>query len=169
MTTSTLPSTAEESKAQAAKVEADAPEPKRLDDLHTEHGDTTIGDSVVEKIAGIAAREVSGVYAMGSAAGRAISGLTSRVSGKTTVSSGVKIEKGEYQTAVDVAIVIEYGESIVEVSNNIRQSVINAVEFATGLEVVSVDVDVTDVHLPDEDTDDDSSTNNSSTNNSDLK
>lgn len=151
---STLPVTGEEAKARQAKAEADAAEPKQLDDLHTERGDTTIADAVVEKIAGIAAREVPGVYAMGGAAGRAISGLTQRVGGKSNVSSGVKIEKGERQTAVDVVIVVEYGVSIVDVSDKIRESVIAAVEYATGLEVVSVDVNVSDVHLLDEDNDD---------------
>ncbi len=155
MSTNTLPATPEETKAQQAKANADAvkaSEPKKLDDLHTEHGDTTIADAVVEKIAGIAARQVAGVYAMGSAGGRPVSGLSARVSGKSAVSGGVKVEKGEYQTAIDVAIVIEYGSSIVDVSDNLRQSVIDAVEYATGLEVVSVDVDITDVHLPEEDT-----------------
>ena len=52
-----------------------------LDALHTEHGDTTIADQVTEKPAGIATREV-GVYAMGSAAGRAISNLTQRIPGQ---------------------------------------------------------------------------------------
>ena len=66
----------------------------------------------------------------------------------------MSIEKGERQTAVDVSIVIEYGASIVEVADNIRESVIRAVEYATGLQVVSVDVNVTDVHLPDEEGDD---------------
>lgn len=66
----------------------------------------------------------------------------------------MSIEKGERQTAVDVSIVIEYGASIVEVADNIRESVIRAVEYAPGLQVVSVDVNVTDVHLPDEDGDD---------------
>ena len=126
---STLPKTPEEQKAADEAAEAKTPEPKQLDALHTEHGDTEIADQVVEKIAGIAAREVSGVYAMGSAAGRAISGLAQRISGgaRTTVSSGVSIEKGERQTAVEVSVVVEYGVSIVEVADNIRQAVIDAV------------------------------------------
>ncbi len=161
-TTTQLPTTGEEAKVRNAAEEAAAPEPKVLDALHTEHGDTTIADQVVEKIAGIATREVSGVYAMGNVAGRAVSALTQRVGGKSNVSSGVKIEKGERQTAVDVAIVVEYGVSIVEVSEKIREAVISAVEYATGLEVVSVDVSVGDVHLPDEN-DDTSSTPSSDT------
>ncbi|GAB2576259.1 Asp23/Gls24 family envelope stress response protein [Microlunatus antarcticus] len=156
MSQSIIPQTAEERDAANAKAAADAKAnaPKQLDALHTEHGDTTIADTVVAKIAGMAAREVPGVYAMGNAARRAISGITNRVSGGTgqaSVSNGVSVEKGESQSTVDVSVVVEYGASIVTVSDQIRENVIRAVEFGTGLEVVSVDVNVTDVHLPDED------------------
>ena len=165
MSQSAVPATGEERRAADQKASKDAAkeaeqnQPKQLDELHTEHGDTTIEDTVVAKIAGIAAREVSGVYAMGNAARRAISSVTQRVTGggqQNNVTSGVRVDKGEYQTAVDVAVVVAYGASIVEVSQHIRDNVIQAVEYATGLEVVSVDVNVTDVHLPDNDNDNDS-------------
>ena len=58
---------------------------------------------------------------------------------------------------IDVSIVVEYGSSIVEVSENIRRNVVNSVERATGLEVLEVNVNVTDVHLPGDDDEDDSS------------
>ncbi|RYZ32339.1 MAG: Asp23/Gls24 family envelope stress response protein [Propionibacteriaceae bacterium] len=165
MSQSVIPKTAEESNAAQAKASVDAEKnsAKQLDALHTEHGDTTIADSVVAKIAGIATREVTGVYAMGNAARRAISGITNRVTGNTgpaNVASGVSIEKGESQTTVEVSVIVEYGVSIVDVSEQIRENVIRAVEYGTGLEVVAVDVDVTDVHLPDED--DDTSSSSSS-------
>ena len=149
MSTMTTPAAAEESKAgEAANA---GPEPKPLDSLHTAHGDTTIADQVVEKIAGIAAREVPGVYAMGSAVGRAFSSMTQRMPGQQqSVAGGVSIQKGERQTAIGVSIVVEYGVSIVQVADNIRDVVIKSVEYGTGLEVVSVDVNVTDVHLPEE-------------------
>src|SRR5689334_1267841 len=76
--TTQLPVTTEEQKARQAREQAQVAEPKTLDALHTEHGDTTIADTVVEKLAGIATREVVGVYAMGSAAGRAISSIAQR-------------------------------------------------------------------------------------------
>ena len=139
MSTMTTPAATEESKAREA---ADAgPEPKQLDALHTAYGDTTIADQVVEKIAGIAAREVPGVYAMGSAVGRAFSSMSQRMPGQQqSVSGGVSIEKGERQTAIGVSIVVEYGVSIVQVADNIRDAVIKSVEYGTGLDVVSVDV-----------------------------
>lgn len=161
MSQGVVPATGEERRAADAQAAKDAAKeaeetPRPLDALHTEHGDTTIADTVVAKMAGIATREIPGVYAMGSAARRALGSLTQRIPGgasQTDVSGGVSVQKGESQTAIDVSVVVEYGASIVDVSQQIRDNVIRAVEFGTGLEVVSVDVDVTDVHLPDEDDD----------------
>ena len=127
---------------------------KTRDALHTDRGDTTIEETVVQKLAGIATREVPGVYAMGSAGRRAFSALTERIPGsQTNVSGGVSVEKGERQAAIDVSIVIDYGFSVVEVSQAIRRNIIQSVERATGLEVLEVNINVTDVHLPEEEHD----------------
>ncbi|MCQ1951998.1 MULTISPECIES: Asp23/Gls24 family envelope stress response protein [Arthrobacter] len=129
---------------------------RRTGPLHTPRGDTTIEETVVQKLAGMATREVPGVYAMGNAARRAFSSMTERIPGsQTNVSNGVTVEKGERQAAIDVSIVVEYGFSVVEVSQGIRRNVIRSVENATGLEVLEVNVNVTDVHLPDENEDQD--------------
>ncbi len=127
---------------------------RREGPLQTPRGDTTIEESVVQKLAGMATREVPGVYAMGNAARRAFSSMTERIPGsQTNVSNGVTVEKGERQAAIDVSIVVEYGFSVVEVSQGIRRNVIRSVENATGLEVLEVNVNVTDVHLPEENED----------------
>jgi uncharacterized alkaline shock family protein YloU len=124
---------------------------RSTDLLHTDRGDTTIEETVVQKLAGMATREVPGVYAMGSATRRAFGAMTERIPGsQTNVSGGVSVEKGERQTAIDLSIVVEYGTSIVEVSQGIRRNVIQSVERATGLEVLEVNVHVTDVHLPED-------------------
>ena len=52
--------------------------------LHTDHGSTLIAEQVVQKIAGIACREVPGVHAMGSAGRRMLSSITDRIPGSTT-------------------------------------------------------------------------------------
>ena len=123
--------------------------------LQTEHGVTTIDENVVAKIAGMAAREVPGVYDMGNAVRRAFSAVTDRIpNAQTNVAGGVSVQKGETQAAIEITIVIDYGVSIVEVSNAIRRNVIEQLEGTTGLEVVEVNINVTDVHLPDEDSDD---------------
>jgi len=90
---------------------------------------------------------------MGNAARRAVSSLAQRIPGgsaQASVTDGVSVEKGESQAAIDVSVVVEYGSAIVTVSEQIRENIIRAVEHGTGLDVVSVDVNVSDVHLPDE-------------------
>lgn len=119
--------------------------------LHTDHGSTLIAEQVVQKIAGIACQEVPGVYAMGNTGRRMLNSLTERIPGSTTnVANGVQVEKGERQCAIDVSIVVEYGYSVVEVANKLRESIIDAVEYGTGLEVVEVNVQVTDIEITDD-------------------
>lgn len=121
--------------------------------LTTETGRTTIADGVVSKIAGIATREIDGVYALGGGAARTIGALRERIPGsKTNVSQGVTVEVGEEQAAVDVDIIAEYGIAIADLAAGIRRNVITAVERMTGMTVTEVNVSVLDVHLPTEDT-----------------
>ncbi|MFF2405052.1 MULTISPECIES: Asp23/Gls24 family envelope stress response protein [Streptomyces] len=117
-------------------------------------GRTTIADSVVEKIAGMAAREVPGIHSLGSGMSRTLGAVTDKVpGGRPSVSRGVKVEVGERQAAVDLDVVVEYGVPIVDLAAEVRTSVITAVERMTGLEVVEVNLAVDDVHLPDEEDD----------------
>ncbi|KDQ66444.1 Asp23/Gls24 family envelope stress response protein [Streptomyces halstedii] len=121
-------------------------------------GRTTIADGVVEKIAGMAARDVGGVHAMGSGISRTFGAMRDRVpGGGKSVTRGVKAEVGESQAALDLEIVVEYGVAIADVAGDVRENVIAAVERMTGLEVVEVNIAVSDVKLPDEDDDEDES------------
>jgi uncharacterized alkaline shock family protein YloU len=122
-------------------------------DLVSTHGRTSIADSVVQKIAGIAAREISGVYDLGGGAARAFGAVRERIPGQTqpNISQGVKVEVGETQAAVDLNVIVEYGVAIADLSASIRRNVINAVERMTGLQVTEVNVSVDDIHLPSED------------------
>ncbi|MFI9805498.1 Asp23/Gls24 family envelope stress response protein [Streptomyces sp. NPDC052301] len=114
-------------------------------------GRTTIADGVVEKVAGLAARDVVGVHAMGSGLARSLGAVRDRVpGGSKSVSRGVKAEVGEVQTALDLEIVVDYGVSIGDVARAVRENVVAAVERMTGLEVVEVNIAVSDVKLPEE-------------------
>ncbi|GAA2363593.1 hypothetical protein GCM10010404_17090 [Nonomuraea africana] len=116
--------------------------------LITEQGRTTIADGVVAKIAGLAAREVSGVYNMGGGTARALGAVRGMVGADKSVSQGVSVEVGERQAAVDLDLVVEYGAAIPDLAGAVRRNVISAIERMTGLEVTEVNVTVNDVHLP---------------------
>ncbi|MFI1795776.1 Asp23/Gls24 family envelope stress response protein [Streptomyces sp. NPDC020379] len=119
-----------------------------------DRGRTTIADGVVEKIAGLAARDVVGVHAMGGGLARTFGAVRDRVpGGAKSVARGVKAEVGEVQTALDLEIVVDYGVAIADVTRAVRENVISAVERMTGLEVVEVNIAVSDVKLPDEEDD----------------
>jgi uncharacterized alkaline shock family protein YloU len=118
------------------------------------HGRTSIADGVVQKIAGLAAREVSGVYALGGGAARAFAAVRERIPGSSqSAGQGVSVEVGEKQAAVDLDLVTEYGVSIADVAQAVRRNVISNVEGMTGLEVTEVNVSVNDIHLPSDDSD----------------
>ncbi|WP_182048141.1 Asp23/Gls24 family envelope stress response protein [Curtobacterium sp. ME26] len=117
-------------------------------------GKTTIDDTVVSKVAGIAAREVNGVHSLGGGAARAIGALRDAI-GQRDHGQGVKVEVGEKQVAADVVIVAEYPVSLQQVADGVRSSVARALQQIVGMEVAEVNVTVQDVFIPGDDDDND--------------
>ncbi len=123
--------------------------------LTTRDGKITVAQGVVQKIAGIACREISGVHTMGGGASRAFGAFRERIPGSSgpNVAQGVGVEVGETQAAIDLDVVVEYGVSIADLGQSIQRNVKQAVERMTALEVVEVNISVADVHLPTDDVD----------------
>lgn len=125
--------------------------------LTTEQGRTSIADTVVSKIAGIATREVSGVHDLGGGAARAVGAIRDRIPGsRASMGQGVAVEVGERQAAVDIDLVAEYGVAIADLAAGVRRNVISSVERMTGLEVTEVNITVYDVYVPGEDSESES-------------
>lgn len=123
--------------------------------LVSSQGKTTIADTVVAKIAGIATREVDGVHDVGGGGARLAGSLRERIPGaRTNLSQGVVVEVGERQAAIDVDIVADYGVAIADLAEGIRRNVIDAVERMTGLDVTEVNVSVHDVYIDDGESED---------------
>lgn len=137
----------------------------RTTDRNTEEasgrGTTTIADTVVSTIAGIAIRDTEGVHSIGRGATKAIGAVAGKISGGSGAGRAVKVEVGEKQTAIDVAIEVEYGIPIHELADQIRVHVTDAVETMTGLEVVEINIHVFDVHVPEEEDESDDETEGS--------
>lgn len=113
-----------------------------------DQGTTTVDESVVAKIASIAAREVNGVYKLGGAVSGAIASMVSRIRGDEHATAGVGVEVGTRQAAADMTMVVEYPVAIPDVTQRVRENVIGRIEELTGLEVVEVNIVVTDLHFP---------------------
>ena len=116
--------------------------------LETQYGTTTIDDVVVSKIAGIAAREVSGVDSLGGGGARMIGNIRESFGASEDVRQGVDVEVADGTARIEIAITAEYGVAIHELAEAIRRNIMNAVERMTGLSVERVNVVVHDVKLP---------------------
>ncbi|RJQ85249.1 Asp23/Gls24 family envelope stress response protein [Amycolatopsis panacis] len=116
-------------------------------------GRTTIASLVVQKVASVAAREIAGVYTLGGkGVSRTLGAIKEHIPGSgTATTTGVSVEVGEKQAAIDLDLVAGYGARIPEVAQAVRRNVIRAVEQITALEVIEVNLTITDVHLPGED------------------
>jgi uncharacterized alkaline shock family protein YloU len=119
--------------------------------LHTERGSTTIQDSVVSKIAGIAAQEVDGIR-MGSGASQTASNLLGSIPGVSGggQTQGVSVEVGQEEAALDLTLTTAYGRSIPQLSEAVRRNVINRVESLVGLRVTEVNITVSNVFFPEQ-------------------
>jgi uncharacterized alkaline shock family protein YloU len=119
--------------------------------LPADRGHTTIANEVVEKIAGIAAREVPGVYDLGGDVARVFTAVRERLHlGEESAAQGVSVKLEGKTAEIEVTIVIEFGFQVYSVTDKVREKVISSVENLLGLDVTGVDVTVDDVHIPDD-------------------
>lgn len=101
----------------------------------------TFENSVIEKIASIAASEVEGVLDL---QGGVFTGFQERF-GSGDMTKGVDANVGEKEAALDIEIIVEYGKSAPKIFEKIKQIVSQQVNLMTGLDVVEVNVNVKDV------------------------
>jgi uncharacterized alkaline shock family protein YloU len=119
----------------------------------TSTGKNVIADGVVQKVAGIAAREVPGVHDLGGGAARAIGAIRNAINAQDR-GQGVNVEVGERQVAADIVIVAEYPVDLQRVADDVRRSVTDAIANVVGMDVTEVNVTVSDVHIPSDDDND---------------
>ncbi|WP_047865256.1 Asp23/Gls24 family envelope stress response protein [Rubrobacter aplysinae] len=120
--------------------------------LQSERGGTTIQSAVVSKVSGIAAQEVDGIR-MGGGGSQAAAGLIGSITGNQGggQTTGVTVEVGQEEAAIDLILTAEYGKSIPQLTEAVRRNVINRVENLVGLKVNEVNIDVTNIFFPQND------------------
>ena len=106
-------------------------------------GTVQIADDVVAIIAALAATEVQGVASM---AGNITKEIVSKL-GVKNLSKGVRVTVEEGSVCVDVAINVEYGYAVTDVSYKVQDRVKTAVENMTGLKVTEVNIRIAGVIL----------------------
>ncbi|MBP1906626.1 Asp23/Gls24 family envelope stress response protein [Paenibacillus turicensis] len=107
----------------------------------TDIGEIQIAPEVIEVIAGLATVEVKGVAGMSGG----FAGDIAELLGRKNLAKGVKVEVGQREAAVDVSVIIEYGNRIPEVATEIQRNIKRSIENMTGLNVIEVNVHIHDV------------------------
>jgi uncharacterized alkaline shock family protein YloU len=115
--------------------------------LLSERGATIISDTVVSSIAGMAAREVEGVY-MGGGASRTASGMLGSLTGSESKTSGISVEVGRTETAIDLKMGIEYNKNILQTVEEVRRRITDRVQSMTGLRIKELNATITDITFP---------------------
>ena len=108
-----------------------------------ELGEVRIASDVVAAIAALVATEIDGVYSM---AGNITNELIGKL-GMKNLSKGVKILMEGGIVRVDMMVVVNYGYSIPEVSEQVQERVSQQIENMTGLSVSEVNVRIAGVKL----------------------
>ncbi len=115
--------------------------------LLSDRGATTISDTVVSSIAGMAAQEVDGVH-MGGGASRTAGGVLGSLTGSESKTSGISVEVGRTETAIDLKMGIEYNKNILQTVEEVRRRITDRVQSMTGLRIKELNATITDITFP---------------------
>lgn len=115
-------------------------------------GALTYEDKVVQKIVGLALESVDGLL---SVEGGFFSNLTGKLVNTDNVTTGVDVEVGKTQVAVDLKVVTEYRKNVPDIYEKIKEVIRKEVAAMTELEVVEVNVTVTDIKTKEQQKEDD--------------
>lgn len=105
-------------------------------------GELVFEDKVIQKIIGIALDEIDGLLTID---GGFFSNIAGKLVNTDNTTSGVDVEVGKKQVAVDLSIVAEYGKDVTTIYDKIKEVISKEIKKMTGLDVIEVNVDVVDV------------------------
>lgn len=105
-------------------------------------GELTFDDKVIQKIIGISLEIIPGLLTIN---GGFFSNLADKIVNNNDVTSGIDVEVGKKEVAVDLDIVAEYGVDISKIYEDIKRVIEKEVKHMTSLEVIEVNVNVVDI------------------------
>lgn len=110
-------------------------------------GDLVYDDKVIQKIIGVAIEQIDGLLTVD---GGFFSNAAEKLVNTDNVTAGIDTEVGKEQVAVDMDVVIEYGQDITKVASEIRKVIRDEVAKMTHLDVIEVNLHVVDIKTKEE-------------------
>ena len=102
----------------------------------------TFEEKVLQTIVGVALSSIDGLI---SADGKFFSSMTEDLADQSNVTSGIEVEVGKEQVAIDLEVIVAYGKDIPRLFAQIQEIVLQEVSRLTALEVKEINIRIVDV------------------------
>ena len=109
---------------------------------NVETASLTFEEKVLQTIVGVALASIDGLI---SADGKFFSSMTEDLADQSNVTSGIEVEVGKEQVAIDLEVIVAYGKDIPRLFAQIQEIVLQEVSRLSALEVKEINIRIVDV------------------------
>lgn len=109
---------------------------------NVETASLTFEEKVLQTIVGVALASIDGLISVD---GKFFSSMTEDLADQSNVTSGIEVEVGKEQVAIDLEVIVAYGKDIPRLFAQIQEIVLQEVSRLTALEVKEINIRIVDV------------------------
>lgn len=99
-------------------------------------------EKVIETIVGVALQSIDGLISVN---GRFISDMTENLEEQPQVASGIDVEVGKEEVAVDLEVIVAYGKDIPKLFAQVQEVVLEEISRLTSLKVKEINIRIADI------------------------
>lgn len=99
-------------------------------------------EKVIETIVGVALQSIDGLISVN---GRFLSDMTENLEEQPQVATGIDVEVGKEEVAVDLEVIVAYGKDIPKLFAQIQEVVLEEISRLTSLKVKEINIRIADI------------------------
>lgn len=99
-------------------------------------------EKVIETIVGVALQSIDGLISVN---GRFLSDMTENLEEQPQVASGIDVEVGKEEVAVDLEVIVAYGKDIPKLFAQVQEVVLEEISRLTSLKVTEINIRIADI------------------------
>ena len=99
-------------------------------------------EKVIETIVGVASQSIDGLISVN---GRFLSDMTENLEEQPQVASGIDVEVGKEEVAVDLEVIVAYGKDIPKLFAQVQEVVLEEISRLTSLKVKEINIRIADI------------------------
>ncbi|VTT37163.1 alkaline shock protein 23 family protein [Enterococcus casseliflavus] len=99
-------------------------------------------EKVIETIVGVALQSIDGLISVN---GRFLSDMTENLEEQPQVASGIDVEVGKEEVAVDLEVIVAYGKDIPKLFAQVQEVVLEEISCLTSLKVKEINIRIADI------------------------